>query len=94
MEISSLSTRFFDSKGNWIHPPKSIEISFGNGAAPIIVVLNPNSTMDKTILFSAEFHKIKTKTVKVKVNRAGIIPAGFSGAGNEAWTFIDEIIVY
>ena len=37
--------------------------------------------------------KIIAKKIVVKVPNYGKIPEGRQGAGNKAWTFIDEIVV-
>ena len=34
------------------------------------------------------------KFVKIIIENAGIIPAGFPGAGSEAWLFVDEIGIW
>jgi hexosaminidase len=36
---------------------------------------------------------LKTKMLKITIPNYGIIPDGKQGAGQKAWTFIDEIIV-
>jgi hypothetical protein len=35
----------------------------------------------------------KTKSITLLIPSYGIIPDGDQGAGNNAWTFIDEIII-
>ena len=37
--------------------------------------------------------KIDTRFIKIVIPNYGIIPEGKQGAGNKAWTFIDEIII-
>jgi hexosaminidase len=37
--------------------------------------------------------KLKTDVLYIKIPNYGIIPDGQQGAGNKAWTFIDEIII-
>jgi hexosaminidase len=39
------------------------------------------------------FGSSKARYVKLKVKNYGTIPDGKQGAGNKAWTFIDEIII-
>ena len=36
---------------------------------------------------------IKASRIKLVIPNFGIIPEGQQGAGNKAWTFIDEIII-
>jgi hexosaminidase len=40
-----------------------------------------------------DFNKIDTRFIKIVIPNYGIIPEGKQGAGNKAWTFIDEIII-
>ena len=35
----------------------------------------------------------KARFVKIKATRYGIIPEGRPGGGNEAWLFVDELIL-
>jgi hexosaminidase len=36
---------------------------------------------------------VTTSFIKFSIPSYGIIPDGLQGAGNKAWTFIDEIVV-
>jgi len=36
---------------------------------------------------------VSSRYIYLKIPNYGIIPEGKQGAGNKAWTFIDEIIV-
>jgi hexosaminidase len=35
----------------------------------------------------------KVKKIEIKIPNYGAIPEGNQGAGNKAWTFIDELII-
>jgi hexosaminidase len=39
------------------------------------------------------FENKKINSLKFNIPNYGIIPEGKQGAGNKAWTFIDEIII-
>lgn len=56
------------------------------------------NNLDNTLLeFNYEFGKynkgFKSQNVKFVIPNYGIIPERHQGAGNKAWTFIDEIII-
>lgn len=88
--INSIETRFHNGQGQWIYAPKSIIFSFSDEKQQFSIVPNPskNSILDLKIP-----KKLTTSFIKINVYNYGIIPEGKQGAGNKAWTFIDEIIV-
>lgn len=89
-EINSISTRFHNGNGQWIYAPKEISIEFDNGEKRTILLKNNNE------LLVAVFEKFEQKVVKklqITIPNYGIIPEEKQGAGNKAWTFIDEIII-
>ncbi len=97
-EITKISTRFYNANGQWIYAPK--EISF-------FCVLPDGITISDRIkinfddgqkLVTAKFDfshypNLISKKIVLKIPNYGTIPTGFQGAGNKAWTFIDEIII-
>ncbi len=89
-EINSIETRFHNGQGQWIYAPKEIEIAFGNGSFEVFE-LNANENL--IIDFKSIFEGEKAKEIRLRIPNYGIIPDGKQGAGNKAWTFIDEIIV-
>jgi hexosaminidase len=60
-------------------------------------IKNDNSLLVNFNLNMASFYPedkiLKTKKLKITIPNYGIIPAGKKGAGHNAWTFIDEIII-
>jgi hexosaminidase len=89
-EINSIETRFHNGQGQWIYAPKSIIFSFSDEKQQFSIVPNPS---EKSILDLKIPKKLTTSFIKINVYNYGIIPEGKQGAGNKAWTFIDEIIV-
>jgi len=95
-KISSISTRFYNANGQWIYVPK--EVSFGyldvdnskmvQGIAP---VKNNNETIVPFILNFTD--AITVESIEISIENYGTIPEGLQGAGNKAWTFLDEIVV-
>lgn len=89
-DIVSVKTRFFNSPGQWIHAPKTIQIAFDDqDAMTMTEVLNENGTTKTMSLNTIT----KARFIKLMIRNYGMIPEGQQGAGNPAWTFIDEIIV-
>lgn len=89
-EINSISTRFYNINVQWIYAPKEISFEFDNEEKRAILLKNNDE------LLVAVFEKFEQKIVKklqITIPNYGIIPEGKQGAGNKAWTFIDEIII-
>jgi len=89
-EINSIKTRFYNANGQWIYAPKEFEFGLqdhGLNSRAIIPTVN-NSLIPVTI----KLDEI-SRYIYFKIPYYGTIPEGKQGAGNKAWTFIDEIIV-
>jgi len=87
-EINSIETRFHNGQGQWIYAPKGIKITFDNKDWEYKF-----KNSDRK-LYNVEYKTISTtRYIKLNIPNYGIIPEGKQGAGNKAWTFIDEIIV-
>lgn len=82
-----------DNKGSWIHFAKSAQIFVSDNGSDFKLI----KEVGKEEILSAN-GKIKvnvgsqnSKYIKVKIENAGIIPAGNPGADSKAWLFVDEI---
>ncbi|MEL6811679.1 MAG: family 20 glycosylhydrolase [Bacteroidota bacterium] len=98
MNISNVSTRFYNANGQWIYGPKKIEIALLKELDSSIE--NEYENVPRFLVNDKKFTTINSKYsqklaryVKLKVQNFGTIPQGMQGAGNKAWTFIDEIII-
>ncbi len=89
-EIETIRTRLYNANGQWIYAPKQIMVSFDDGAFQTFEVDESDDLIKDVKL---EFSGIEAKMIRLKVPNFGFIPKGFQGAGNKAWTFIDEIII-
>lgn len=93
-ELSWISTSFFHAPGQWIYAPNRVTLlTSKNGIDYQIdqtLDLNPDATRVNAIL---DIDTLTTKFIKLKIPNFGTIPDGKQGAGNKAWTFIDEIII-
>lgn len=88
-KISKISTRFYNANGQWVYAPKTLEIQTDFGTLPVIKL----PATDQTILDVNLKASGTTSFIKISVPSFGSIPDGLQGAGNKAWTFIDEIVV-
>ncbi|WP_234969237.1 beta-N-acetylhexosaminidase [Winogradskyella jejuensis] len=106
-EINSIETRCYNGNGQWIYLPLTMEISLESESndneldislEPELLLSsltnNPNlKAYKRDYSKDNKIYQTKARYIKIKVENYGIIPQGKQGAGNKAWTFIDEIIV-
>ena len=97
-EVRHLSTRFYNATGQWIYAPRKVEIvgtlKGGTEIKQIISVeINDNSRFAEVEADLSEFELKDLQHIRLIVPSYGIIPDGMQGAGNKAWTFIDEIYI-
>lgn len=96
-ELSIVRLRFFHAPGQWIYAPENATLS---------AVLDDGSHLSTTATSVAQKENIHEITLLLQSNNKkigdsltlsipnfGVIPDGKQGAGNKAWTFIDEIII-
>lgn len=82
-----------DNKGSWIHLAKSATISISDDGKNFKTI----KEIGKEDILSAKGKIIlkvgnqNAKFIKIKIENAGIIPAGNPGADSKAWLFVDEI---
>jgi hexosaminidase len=100
IELNSVETRFYNGNGQWIYAPNEIKIEFIlNDGSRATDKINIKSQDNKTLaninykFVTSKKMDIKVNTIILKIPNYGIIPDGKQGAGQKAWTFIDEIII-
>ncbi len=94
--INSISTRFFNAPGQWIYSPNEIEIyCYENSLKDKPTTKRILNTMPNHLLVNVQtsFSNTTARYIKIIVKNFGKIPEGKQGAGNPAWTFIDELII-
>jgi len=98
VNLSKVSTRFYSANGQWIYAPKraSIIMTLPDGAKVMTSTKttqseNKNERIVEFII--PDRPPVITKRLLLVVPNYGMIPEGKQGAGNKAWTFIDEIVV-
>lgn len=105
IEINSFEVRFYESNGQWIYLPDKVivtyvddENNFSNDmrvefSKPFFEDTERTKKINLECIVFESGNSCKTRYIKIKVQNYGTIPEGKQGAGNKAWTFIDEIIV-
>ena len=92
--MNSITTRFYNTNGQWIYAPKKIDIAYSlDGKKYYLLKEVELSSTDRIVKITAEFDAVNAKYIKILAPNYGVIPEGKQGAGNKAWIFIDEIIV-
>lgn len=96
--VKTLTTRFHNGNGQWIYAPKQIISRVEPKNGPSIrfetqVNLNSDANMIPVKVQLSEKEAILVKKIQLFVPNFGNIPTGQQGAGNKAWTFIDEIVL-
>jgi hexosaminidase len=94
--ISKISTRFYNSRGSWIHLPTSVELlgsTDGKTYTRLGVLENFDYSKEGAVDALFEIKPTTVQYVKLVARPVTTIPAGFAGAGNPSWLFMDELIV-
>lgn len=93
-EIGHIGIGALNETYGWIHLPKQVSISVSSDGKNFIPY---GIAKDKDGVGRNEFSidkPGKARYVRIDVQHIGNIPAGFPGAGNPAWLFLDEIEVW
>lgn len=92
-QFSEVYFNTLDNKGSWIHFAKSAQVFVSDNGTDFKLI----KEIAKDEILSAK-GKIRvnvggqnSKYLKVRIENAGIIPAGNPGADSKAWLFVDEI---
>ncbi len=88
VDIKTIETRFHNGKGQWIYAPKKVKVELDNDL--LISNLEPSDDLFIPVTFNPNQ---RSRYIRIRVPNYGVIPDGKQGAGNRAWTFIDEIII-
>ena len=99
--INTITTRFFNANGQWIYPPKEINLQLKLEDGRTISKSKKTESTDSLLVdfsvnisqFYLEDKNSKATKLKITIPSYGIIPEGKQGTGHKPWTFIDEIII-
>ncbi|KEZ92987.1 beta-N-acetylhexosaminidase [Nonlabens ulvanivorans] len=88
--VNEIELRFYHAPGQWIYAPNDLKIS-SDPHAPFSKI-KPVSKSGNFYNYKIDL-KVASSAFILLVPNYGTIPDGHQGAGNKAWTFIDEIII-
>nr|WP_314497325.1 glycoside hydrolase family 20 protein [uncultured Chryseobacterium sp.] len=92
-KFSEVYFNALDNKGSWIHLAKSAQVFVSDDGINFKMISQIGS--DKILTAKGKINlKVgdqNSRFIKIKIENAGIIPAGNPGADSKAWLFVDEI---
>jgi hexosaminidase len=94
--INSAVIHTLNSGGSWVYPPKYVEVFTSQDGTSFTSVgksekFEPTNGLNGVVRINLT--PVSSRYVKVVIKNFGLIPSGMSGAGNNAWLFVDEIEV-
>ena len=94
--FSTINMNTLDNKGDWIHAAIGVEILVSNNGTDYISIKKVSKEEIDAALgrLSIQFSTQNARYIKVIANCQKNIPKGYTGAGQKAWLFVDEIAVY
>lgn len=92
-QFSEVSFNTLENKGSWIHLAKSAQVfvSDDNKNFKLIKEIGKDEIQNAKGKIKLNVGNQNSKYIKIKIENAGIIPAGNPGADSKAWLFVDEI---
>jgi len=100
-DLKSIELRFFEANGQWLYAPKDVRIYVELAESGTIVtdvisiaVDHTKAIQEQEIPLKKFTKNNKVRSIKIAVPNYGMIPDGLQGAGNKAWTFMDEITIH
>ncbi len=93
--INKVKLRYYNAPGQWIYAPKKMSVSGQVEAGRFLdaILINDDTTIINVDIPLTHIPNCIVESITLKIPNYGIIPEGQQGAGNKAWTFIDEIII-
>ncbi|WP_312343803.1 beta-N-acetylhexosaminidase [Chryseobacterium binzhouense] len=92
-QFSEIYFNTLDNKGSWIHLAKSAQIFISDDGTDfkIIKEIGKNEILSLKGKIKLNVGNQNSKYFKIKIENAGVIPAGNPGADSKSWLFVDEI---
>jgi hexosaminidase len=95
-KVTQISTRFMNSPGSWIHLPTRVEVlgsEDGKTFTRLGLQQNFDNSKEGALTVSFTMPPTTIKYLTFIADPVTIIQAGFAGAGNPSWLFMDELII-
>jgi len=99
-DINKIDCGFLINQGSWIFSPELVQFSVSNNGEDFKVIgafdADAESKNEKQEVkrFSWEVDGQKVRYVKVNARSIGTCPNWHPGAGEKAWLFVDEVVIY
>lgn len=92
-DFSEVYFNTLQNKGSWIHLAKSAQIfvSDDNKNFKLIKEIGKAEIENANGKIKLNVGQQSSRYMKLRIENAGIIPAGNPGADSKAWLFVDEI---
>ncbi len=92
-KFSEVYFNILDNKGSWIHLAKSAQIFVSDDGKnfKMIKQIGSDEILAAKGKMNLKVGNQNAEFIKIKIENAGIIPAGNPGADSKAWLFVDEI---
>ena len=92
-KFSEVYFNTLDNKGSWIHLAKSATVSISDDGKNFKTIkeIGKEDILLAKGKINLKIGNQNAKFIKIKIENAGIIPAGNPGADSKAWLFVDEI---
>ncbi|MFM6968940.1 MAG: family 20 glycosylhydrolase [Sediminibacterium sp.] len=94
--VTQITTRFINSRGSWIHLPTRVEVLGsldGKTFTRLGLQQNFDNSKEGALTVSFALPPTTIKFLTFIADPVTTIPAGFAGAGNPSWLFMDELII-
>jgi hexosaminidase len=94
---SSLQTRFFQKKLSWVWVPKRVTVEISSDGKTFSAIAEqdvPIPASDGAINFTLSWAPVTARFMRIIVEPLDAIPAANTGAGDQPWLFVDEMIVH
>jgi hexosaminidase len=94
--FSKISLRFFHKPSSWVWIPRLVAVWGSNDGQNFELIHEQNVTVpsqEGVLTLDLNVGQKSFKYLKFKANVYGTIPTNYTGAGDPAWLFVDEIVV-
>ncbi len=89
-KLDNIRTRFYNANGQWIYSPSYVELMVDG---ELVESVETKESTNHIIPVEINCKGVIGQSIQLFIPNYGVIPQGFQGEGNKAWTFIDEIMI-
>ncbi len=99
VEVNEIELRFYHAPGQWIYAPEKYYLKLETEKGIISDLITTPKENENLVIsnYNSErfkgYEDLKFSKLRLVIPNYGTIPDSNQGAGNKAWTFIDEIII-